>query len=137
MTQVYEFTASREVIKEAWNKAIRHLEKKLGDQYDYNCTDDALPKFFDKVEQDITFKMKCPVCHNVDGEGNFSYSTLEKGVMICYDCYSEEQNKQEINMLHVCRIVLGLVGGFNLFDHPQISIPILIVGFVLCFIEEK
>lgn len=40
-------------------------------------------------------------------------------------------------MLHVCRIVLGFVGGFNLVDHPQISIPILIVGFVLCFIEEK
>lgn len=40
-------------------------------------------------------------------------------------------------MLHACRITLGFVGGFNLIDHPQISIPILIVGAVLCFIQEK
>jgi len=40
-------------------------------------------------------------------------------------------------MLNTCRIALGLIGGFNFVDHPQISIPILIVVLVLCFIEEK
>lgn len=40
-------------------------------------------------------------------------------------------------MLHTCRIALGFIGGFNLMDYPQISIPILIVGLVLCFIQEK
>lgn len=93
MQQIYDFTTSQEVIKEAWSEAIKHLEKKLGDQYEYNCTDDALPKFFDKVEQDITFKRKCPVCHNIDEEGNFSYSLFEKGTLICYECYNEELSK--------------------------------------------
>ena len=40
-------------------------------------------------------------------------------------------------MLHICRLALGLIGGFNFVDHPQISIPILIVVLVLCFVEEK
>ena len=40
-------------------------------------------------------------------------------------------------MLHACRIALGFVGGFNLMFHPEISIPILIVALVLCFIQEK
>ena len=40
-------------------------------------------------------------------------------------------------MIHVCRIALGFIGGFNLIDHPQISIPVLIVGLVLCLVEEK
>ena len=40
-------------------------------------------------------------------------------------------------MLHTCKIALGLIGGFNLMYYPQISIPILIVVLVLCFVEEK
>ena len=40
-------------------------------------------------------------------------------------------------MLNTCRDALGFVGGFNLMDYPQISIPILIVALVLCFVEGK
>ena len=40
-------------------------------------------------------------------------------------------------MLNTCRNALGFVGGFNLMDYPQISIPILIAGLVLCFVKEK
>ena len=43
----------------------------------------------------------------------------------------------EVIMLHICRNVLLFIGGYNLFDHPYMMMPIIIVGFILCFIEEK
>ena len=93
MSKVYSFEDSQQVIKDAWNKAIRHLEDTLGDQYKCWETDDARCKFYDKVNQDIEFKMTCPCCGNVDIEGNFSPSLFEPNVMICYYCYTEESLK--------------------------------------------
>ena len=39
-------------------------------------------------------------------------------------------------MLHACRIALGFIGGFNLISHPEISIPIVIIGLLLCFVDD-
>ena len=39
-------------------------------------------------------------------------------------------------MLHTCRIALGFIGGFNLINHPEISIPIFIIGLLLCFVDD-
>ena len=93
MTKVYSFEESQPVIKEAWSKAVQHLQETLGDQYSYNVTRYAWEKFQDYIEQDIEFKMTCPCCGVVDIEGNFSFSKFEPNEMICYDCYSEELTK--------------------------------------------
>lgn len=91
--KVYGHNESQKVISEAWNLAINHLKETLGDQYTLNVTEDALPSFYDKVQQDITFKMICPVCSQVDIEGNFMRLVFEPSVEICYDCYQEELGK--------------------------------------------
>ena len=93
MTKVYSFEESQPVIKEAWNKAVQHLQETLGDQYSYNATKYAWEKFQDYVEQDVEFKMTCPRCGVVDIEGNFICSKFEPNETICYDCYSEELTK--------------------------------------------
>lgn len=92
--KVYDFKASQEVIREAWSKAVEHLKNTLGDQYDCNVTEDVLPNFFDKVEQDITFKMTCPSCGQVDDEGNFSRSISDRKLWICYECYTVEEESK-------------------------------------------
>lgn len=93
MTKVYSFEESQPVIKEAWNKAIQHLQETLGEQYSYNVTRHAWEKFQDYIEQDIEFKMTCLCCGVVDIEGNFSSSIFEPNEMVCYDCYCEELTK--------------------------------------------
>ena len=88
MTKVYNYEQAQEVISEAFNLAVKHLEDTLGDQYKCWNTDDARPKFYDKVEQDIKFKMICPCCGSTDIEGNFCVTeTYETDV--CYECYTE------------------------------------------------
>ena len=93
MSKVYSYEQAQEVISEAFNLAVKHLEDTLGDQYKCWNTDDARCKFYDKVEQDIECKMTCPCCGQVDIEGNFICSKFEPNEMICYDCYSEELTK--------------------------------------------
>lgn len=93
MSKVYNFEDCQPVIKEAFKKAIEHLQETLGDQYSMNATKFAWGKFQDYVGQDIEPKMKCPCCDTVDIEGNFSYSIFEPNEMICYECYSEELTK--------------------------------------------
>lgn len=93
MSKVYDFKSANEVIAEAWGKAIEHSEQTLGDQYKCNVTENAMVKFWDYVQQDIEYKMECPVCGQVDIEGNFSRSIFEPSVDICYDCYLEEESK--------------------------------------------
>ena len=93
MSKVYSYEQSQRVISEAYNLAVKHLEDTLGDQYKCWNTDDARCKFYDKVEQDIEFKMTCTCCGQVDIEGNFSCSKFEPNEMICYECYSEELTK--------------------------------------------
>ena len=88
---VYSFEDSQYVIKEAWNLAIEHLKNVLGDQYEYNATKYAWEKFQDYIEQDIECRMRCPLCDQVDIEGNFSYSKIEPNVQICYDCKMKEE----------------------------------------------
>jgi len=88
MEKVYSYEDCQPVIKEAWFKAIKHLEDTLGDQYKYNATDYAWSKFQDYVEQDIEYKMTCDRCGKVDSECDFqehqNYGNL------CYDCYEEK-----------------------------------------------
>ena len=93
MSKVYSYEQAQKVISEAFNLAVKHLEDTLGNQYKCWNTDDARCKFYDKVEQDIEFKMICPCCGQVDIEGNFICSKFEPNEMICYDCYSEELTK--------------------------------------------
>lgn len=93
MSKVYSYEDCQPVIKEAFKKAIEHLQETLGDQYSMSTTKFAWDKFQDYVEQDIEFKMKCPCCDTVAIEGNFSYSKFEPNEMICYGCYSEELTK--------------------------------------------
>ena len=85
MSKVYSYEDCQPVIKEAFNLAVKHLEDTLGNQYKCWNTDDARCKFYDKVEQDIEFKMTCDRCGKVDDEGDFQehqdYGNL------CYDCY--------------------------------------------------
>ena len=88
MSKVYSFEDCQPVIKEAFKKALDHLKETLGDQYKCRNTDDARCLFYDKVEQDIEFKMTCDRCGKVDGECDFQehqdYGNL------CYDCYEEK-----------------------------------------------
>ena len=88
MSKVYSYEQAQEVISEAFNLAVKHLEDTLGNQYKCLNTDDARCKFYDKVEQDIEFKMVCDLCGKVDGECDFQehqdYGNL------CYDCYKEK-----------------------------------------------
>ena len=93
MSKVYSYEQAQKVISEAFNLAVKHLEDTLGNQYKCWNTDDARCKFYDKVEQDIEFKMTCPCCGQVDIEGNFICSKFEPNERICYDCYSEELTK--------------------------------------------
>ena len=93
MPKTYSFEECQPVIKEAFKKAIEHLQETLGDQYSMNATKFAWNKFQDYVEEDIEFTMKCPCCDKVDIEGNFIVSEFEPNVMICYDCYSDELTK--------------------------------------------
>lgn len=44
-----------EVISNAWDKAIEHLEQNFGEQYKNWESGEAYPKFVDKVMQDVTF----------------------------------------------------------------------------------
>ena len=88
MSKVYSYEDCQPVIKEAFKKAIDHLQETLGDQYKCWVTDDAHLKFYDKVAQDIEFKMTCDRCGKVDGECDFQehqdYGNL------CYTCYEEK-----------------------------------------------
>lgn len=88
MSKVYSYEDCQPVIKEAFKKAIEHLQETLGDQYTMNATKFAWGKFQDYVEQDIEFKMTCDRCGKVDGECDFQehqdYGNL------CYDCYEEK-----------------------------------------------
>lgn len=90
---VYDYETSQEVIDEAWKLAIKHLKDTLGDQYNCDVTEDVLPDFFDKIEQDIKYLKECPVCGEIDIEGNFCTSEFEPSVEICYECYQEELGK--------------------------------------------
>ena len=51
MSKVYSYEDCQPVIKEAWFKAIKHLEDTLGDQYDYDATFYAFENFEDFVTQ--------------------------------------------------------------------------------------
>lgn len=88
MSKVYSYEDCQPVIKEAFKKAIEHLQETLGDQYSMNTTKFAWNKFQDYVEQDIEFKMTCDRCGKVDGECDFQehqdYGNL------CYACYEEK-----------------------------------------------
>ena len=88
MTKVYSYEQAQEVISEAFNLAVKHLEDTLGDQYKCWNTDDARPKFYDKVEQDIKFKMICHRCGSIDIEGNFCITETYE-TEVCYECYTE------------------------------------------------
>ena len=97
MTKVYSFEESQFVIKEAFNLAVKHLEDTLGDQYKCWNTDDARSKFYDKVEQDIKFKMTCGLCGKVDGECEFTEVAMsydaDSVTNICWDCHEIRGNK--------------------------------------------
>lgn len=86
MNKVYDFTESQHIIREAWDKAIDHLQTQLGDQFTHCVTDDAMPVFFDKVEQDIEYLRECPACGEVDKEGNFTKVEWCDNE-VCYSCY--------------------------------------------------
>lgn len=88
--KIYDYKQSREVISDAWRLAIKHLEDTLGSQYSCRVSEDALPVFHDKVEQDITYLVKCPVCHNVVGEGEVMRSVFAPEYDICWNCHEEE-----------------------------------------------
>ena len=86
--KVYSYEDCQPIIDKAWSKAIKYLEKKLGDQYTYNVTENAQVIFYDKVEQDIEYRMTCDRCGKVDIEGNFQ-EHQDYG-NICYECYCEK-----------------------------------------------
>lgn len=85
MSKVYSYEDCQPVIKEAFNRAIEHLQETLGDQYTMNATWFAWGKFQDYVEQDIEFKMKCPVCNEIKGEEEFT--TLDSDTYCCGSCF--------------------------------------------------
>ena len=70
MTEGYSYEDCQPVIKEAFKKAIEHIQETLGDQYPMNAAKFAWGKFQDCVEQDIEFKMTCDRCgeHIVTGK---------------------------------------------------------------------
>ena len=65
MSEVYSYEQCQPVIKEAFKKAIEHLQETIGDQYSMNATKFAWNKFQDYVEQDIEYKMTCDSCGKV------------------------------------------------------------------------
>ena len=97
MSKVYSYEQAKEVISEAFNLAVKHLEDTFGDQYKCWNTDDARSKFYDKVEQDIEFMMTCDLCGKVDGECEFIEVTVnsEDLINICYDCHEKSDVRDE------------------------------------------
>ena len=97
MSKVYSYEQAQEVISEAFNLAVKHLEDTLGDQYKCWNTDDARSKFYDKVEQDIEFKMVCDLCGKVDGECEFTEVMINSQdlINICYDCHEKSDVSDE------------------------------------------
>ena len=97
MSKVYSYEQAQEVISEAFNLAVKHLEATLGDQYKCWNTDDARPKFYDKVEQDIEFKMTCDLCGKVYGESEFTEVMVNSQdlINICYDCNEKSDVRDE------------------------------------------
>ena len=97
MSKVYSFEDCQPVVKEAFNLAVKHLEDTLGDQYKCWNTDDARCKFYDKVEQDIEFKMTCPCCGKVEDECNFTELMVnsEDLINVCYACCEEINPEDE------------------------------------------
>ena len=91
--KVYSYEDCQPIIDEVWDLAIEHLQNVLGDQYAYNVTEDAQVMFYDKIEQDIEYKMTCDRCGKVDDECNFINSILSPKDMICYNCYTDEEMK--------------------------------------------
>lgn len=88
MSKVYSFEQAQPVIKEAFSKAIEHLQNTLGEQYSMNATKFAWGKFQDYVEEDITFKMQCDRCGKIAEEGEFQ-EHQDYG-NICYTCYTQK-----------------------------------------------
>lgn len=97
MEKVYSYEDCQPVIKEAWFKAIKHLEEVLGDQYDYDATFYALDKFQDYVAQDIKFKMKCELCGKVGDEWNYTEVMIKPQdfINICDDCFEARNIGEE------------------------------------------
>ena len=97
MSKVYSYEDCQPVIKEAWFKAIKHLEDALGAQYKHNATDHAWGKFQYSVEQDIVFKMKCDLCGKVDGECDFTEVMINSHdfINICDDCFEARNIGEE------------------------------------------
>lgn len=97
MSKVYSYEQAQEVISEAFNLAVKHLEDRLGDQYKCWNTDDARSKFYDKVAQDIEFMMTCDRCGKVDDECNFTELMVnsEDLINVCYACYEEINPEDE------------------------------------------
>ena len=87
--KVYDYEASQKVIKEAWELAVNHLKKTLGEQYDYRSTKFAWEKFQDYSSQDITEKKLCPNCGEIDIERNFCSSHRHPEV-VCYGCFNSD-----------------------------------------------
>lgn len=98
MSKVYSYEDCQPVIKEAFKKAIEHLQETLGDQYSMNATKFAWDKFQDYVEQDIEFKMTCDLCDKVVSEGEFTEVMINSQdlINICYDCYEKSNVEDEI-----------------------------------------
>ena len=88
MNKVYSFEQCQPVIKEAFKKAIWHLQETLGDQYSMNATKFAWGKFQDYVEQDIEYKMTCDSCGKVAGECDFQEH--QDCGNLCNVCYEEK-----------------------------------------------
>lgn len=97
MPKVYSYEDCQPVIKEAFNKAIEHLQETLGDQYSMNATKFAWGKFQDYVEQDIEFKMTCDLCGKIDGESEFTEVMVNSQdlINICYDCHEKSNVEDE------------------------------------------
>lgn len=97
MSKVYSFDEVQDVISDAFNLAVKHLKDTLGDQYKCWETDDARCKFYDKVNQDIEFKMKCDRCGKVDDECNFTELMVNSQdlINVCYECCTELNPEDE------------------------------------------
>ena len=97
MSKVYSYEQAQEVISEAFNLAVKHLEDTLGNQYKCWNTDDARCKFYDKVEQDIEFMMVCDLCGKVDDECEFTEVMINSQdlINICYDCHEKSDVRDE------------------------------------------
>lgn len=89
--KVYNFEEADKVVRGAWGLAIKHLQDALGDQFDYRSMKHAWGKFQDYAHQDIEYKVICPKCGEVDGEGNFMSHRLYEGGKkeVCYSCYED------------------------------------------------